>query len=278
MSDSAGNDATGIDVKSFEAIDASKELQAYINILDVFDRLPGIQTLKKAAIERCHIREGMSILDAGCGTGLETMRLARLVGSSGSVIGLDASRNLLAEASRRAQGSRLPIEYREGDVQQLPFPDNYFDVARAERLFLYLTDPRQALADLVRVTKSDGIVYVIEPDFETQTINLSDRGLVRKVLQFDCDHETRNGWIGRELPKLFKACGLVDIDVETSVVIYDPRSFSPYFLETARSAFQNGVITTDELKAWQGEIHSLLDHAELFCTISYFAVVGHLHK
>jgi ubiquinone/menaquinone biosynthesis C-methylase UbiE len=278
MSDGAGNDATGIDVKSFEAMDASKELQAYINILDVFDGLSGIQTLKKAAIERCHIREGMSILDAGCGTGLETVRLARLVGSSGSVIGLDASRNLLAEASRRAQGSRLPIEYREGDVQQLPFPDNYFDVARAERLFLYLTDPRQALAELVRVTKSDGVVYVIEPDFETQTINLSDRGLVRKVLQFDCDHETRNGWIGRELPKLFKACGLVDIDVETSVVIYEPRSFSPYFLETARSAFQNGVITTDELKAWQGEIHSLLDHAELFCTISYFAVVGRLHN
>ncbi len=278
MSDGAGNDATGIDVKSFEAIDASKELQAYINILDVFDGLSGIQTLKKAAIERCDIREGMSILDAGCGTGLETVRLAKLVGSSGSVIGLDASRNLLAEASRRAQGSRLPIEYREGDVQQLPFPDNYFDVARAERLFLYLTDPRQALAELVRVTKSDGVVYVIEPDFETQTINLSDRGLVRKVLQFDCDHETRNGWIGRELPKLFKACGLVDIDVETSVVIYEPRSFSPYFLETARSAFQNGVITTDELEAWQGEIHSLLDHAELFCTISYFAVVGRLHN
>jgi ubiquinone/menaquinone biosynthesis C-methylase UbiE len=278
MSDGAGNDATGIDVKSFEAMDASKELQAYINILDVFDGLSGIQTLKKAAIERCHIREGMSILDAGCGTGLETVRLARLVGSSGSVIGLDASRNLLAEASRRAQGSRLPIEYREGDVQQLPFPDNYFDVARAERLFLYLTDPRQALAELVRVTKSDGVVYVIEPDFETQTINLSDRGLVRKVLQFDCDHETRNGWIGRKLPKLFRACGLVDIDVETSVVIYEPRSFSSYFLETARSAFQNGVITTDELKAWQGEIHSLLDHAELFCTISYFAVVGRLHN
>src|ERR671916_5722 len=122
MSDGAENDATGIDVKSFEAMDASKELQAYINILDVFDGLPGIQALKKAAIARCQIREGMSILDVGCGTGLETVRLARLVGSSGNVIGLDASRNLLAEASRRAQGSRLPIEYREGDVHQLPFP------------------------------------------------------------------------------------------------------------------------------------------------------------
>lgn len=278
MSDGAENDATGIDVKSFEAMDASKELQAYINILDVFDGLPGIQALKKAAIARCQIREGMSILDVGCGTGLETVRLARLVGSSGNVIGLDASRNLLAEASRRAQGSRLPIEYREGDIHQLPFPDNYFDVARAERLFLYLTDPRQALAELVRVTKSDGSVYVIEPDFETQTINLSDRGLVRKVLQFDCDHETRNGWIGRELPQLFKACGLVDTDVETGVVIYEPRSFSPYFLETAHSAFQNGVITADELQVWQDDIHSLLNRAELFCTISYFAVVGRLQN
>ena len=278
MSDGAENDATGIDVKSFEAMDASKELQAYINILDVFDGLPGIQALKKAAIARCQIREGMSILDVGCGTGLETVRLARLVGSSGNVIGLDASRNLLAEASRRAQGSRLPIEYREGDIHQLPFPDNYFDVARAERLFLYLTDPRQALAELVRVTKSDGSVYVIEPDFETQTINLSDRGLVRKVLQFDCDHETRNGWIGRQLPQLFKACGLVDTDVETGVVIYEPRSFSPYFLETAHSAFQNGVITADELQVWQDDIHSLLNRAELFCTISYFAVVGRLQS
>ena len=263
-------------MKSFEAMDASKELQAYINILDVFDGLPGIQALKKAAIERCQIREGMWILDAGCGTGLETVRLARLVGSSGKVIGLDVSRKLLAEASRRVQGSRLPIEYREGDVQQLPFPDNYFDVARAERLFLYLTDPRKALAELVRVTKTDGVVYVIEPDFETQTINLSDRGLVRKIFQFDCDHETRNGWIGRELPQLFKACGLVDIDVETSVVIYEPRSFSPYFLETAHSAFQNGVITADELQVWKDEIHSLLDREELFCTISYFAAVGRL--
>ena len=276
MSNGAQKDATGIDVKSFEAMDASKELQAYIDILDVFDGLPGIQALKKAAIERCQIREGMWILDAGCGTGLETVRLARLVGSSGNVIGLDASRNLLAEASRRVQGSRLPIEYREGDVHKLPFPDNYFDVARAERLFLYVTDPRKALAELVRVTKIDGVVYVIEPDFETQTINLSDRGLVRKILQFDCDHETRNGWIGRELPQLFRACGLVDIDVETSVVIYEPRSFSPYFLETAHSAFQNGVITTDELQVWRDEIHSLLDREELFCTISYFAAVGRL--
>ena len=135
-------------------------------------------------------------------------------------------------------------------------------------------EPQGAFAELVRAIKSGGVVYDIEPDFETQTINLINRGLVRKVLQFDCDHETRNGWIGRELPQLFKARGLVDTDVETGVVIYEPRSFSPYFLETARSAFQNGVITADELRVWQDEIHSLLDRAELFCTVSYFAAVG----
>jgi ubiquinone/menaquinone biosynthesis C-methylase UbiE len=146
----------------------------------------------------------MSVLDVGCGTGLETARLAKLVGPSGSVVGLDASRELLAEAKRCAEGTALPVGYLQGDAHRLPFPDDHYDVARAERLFLYLTDPRKALSELLRVTKGGGAVYVIEPDSETQTINLSDRDLVRKVLQFYCDNQMRNGWIGRELPLLFE--------------------------------------------------------------------------
>jgi hypothetical protein len=65
-----------------------------------------------------------------------------------------------------------------------------------------------AVEKLLRVTKGGGAVNVIEPDFETQTINLSDRGLVRKVFQFYCDNQMRSGWIGRELQLLFEACGL----------------------------------------------------------------------
>jgi ubiquinone/menaquinone biosynthesis C-methylase UbiE len=269
-------DPGGINVKVFEDVDDSDKVRSYLKILDKFDALPGIQALKIAAIERCGIQAGMSILDDGCGAGLETVRLARLVGPAGKVIGLDASHAFIAEARRRAVDLSLPIEYLEGDAHRLPFQDNSFDVSRAERLFLYLRDPVKALAELVRVSRSRGVVYLIEPDFETVTINVGDRDLVRKILHFDCDQDTRNGWIGRELPSLFKASGLTDVDVQTGVIVFEPHTFSPYFLEIGHSAFQNHVISENELQRWQSEIHHLLGRDELFCTITYFLVIGRL--
>lgn len=264
----------GINVKVFEDVDDSEASRSYIDILDKFDALPGIQVLKQGAIERCRLREGMSVLDSGCGAGLETVRLARLVAPSGKVTGLDASQAFLAEARKRAGDLRLPIEYRQGDAQRLPFADRSFDVARAERLLLYLQEPATALAELARVTRNKGSVYVIEPDFETVTINLGNRALVRKVLNFDCDKDTRNGWIGRELPGMFAAAGLVDVEVQAGVVVFEPVAFSPYFLEIGALAHEAGVITADELAEWQGEIGDLLKRDQLFCTITYFTIFG----
>jgi hypothetical protein len=58
-------DPGGINVKIFEDVDDSDMLRSYLEILDKFDALPGIQALKKAAIERCGIQAGMFILDDG---------------------------------------------------------------------------------------------------------------------------------------------------------------------------------------------------------------------
>src|SRR5919112_1284613 len=239
------DDPEGINVKVFEDVDHSEASRSYIDILDKYDALPGIQVLKQGAIERCRLREGMSVLDSGCGAGLETVRLARLVAPSGKVTGLDASQAFLAEARKRA-----------------------------ERLFLYLKEPATGLAELARVAKNKGSVYVIEPDFETVTINVGNRDLVRKVLNFDCDKDTRNGWIGRELPGMFEDAGLADVEVQTGVVVFEPVAFSPYFLEIGALAHDAGAITADELAGWQGEIRDLLKRGQLFCTITYFMIFG----
>ena len=121
-----------------------------------------------------------------------------------------------------------------------------------------------------------GAVAVIEPDFETVTINVSDRNLVRKVLHFDCDHNTKNGWIGRDLPRLLKSHGLTNITVEADVVVFGPRAFSAYFLEIGCAAHQQQVISTRELGQWQEEINRLLSQADLFCTITYFLAIGRM--
>lgn len=273
MSEPAAN-ASGINVKAFEQIDEADSVQDYIGILDIFDGLAGIQNLKRRANEECRLGPGRSVLDVGCGTGLETVRLAKLVAPSGRVVGVDASERFLDEARRRAAGLALPIDYRRSDAQQLSFPDKTFDIARAERLFPYLAAPERALSELIRVTKPGGAVALIEPDFETVTINVNDRSLVRKVLHFDCDHNTKNGWMGRNLPRLFKSQGLIDIVIDADVVIFEPASFSAYFIEIGRAAHRQQVISTGELGQWQEEINRLLSQADLFCTITYFMAVG----
>jgi hypothetical protein len=62
--------------------------------------------------------------------------------------------------------------------------------------------------------------------------------------------------------------------VEAGVVIYEPRGFAPYFPETAHAAFRYGVIVEGELQKWRDGIRRLLDRENLFCTISYFMVMG----
>src|SRR5262245_9290461 len=161
MSNTDPDDLRRINVKAFERMDDTANVQDYIHILVVFDGLAGIQRLKKIAIERCQIQSGMSVLDNGCGVGLETVKLAQLVAPSGKVVGLDGRRKFLNAAQRRVAALHLPIKYHQGDAQWLPFLDHTFDVSRSERLFPYLSDPVQALSELIRVTKPQGFVYLI---------------------------------------------------------------------------------------------------------------------
>jgi hypothetical protein len=60
------------------------------------------------------------------------------------------------------------------------------------------------------------------------------------------------------------------------VVIFEPTSFSAYFLEIGRAAHREQVISAGELDQWRQEIHRLLSVDELFCTISYFMAAGHV--
>jgi 2-polyprenyl-3-methyl-5-hydroxy-6-metoxy-1,4-benzoquinol methylase len=64
-----------ISLKSFTALDRVSDVAAYVRALEAFDEIPQLQELKGVA--RDMIRPGSSLLDVGCGFGLETVRLAR---------------------------------------------------------------------------------------------------------------------------------------------------------------------------------------------------------
>jgi SAM-dependent methyltransferase len=99
-------------------------------------------------------KRGMQVLDLASGTGEPAISVAELVGSTGKVVALDQSSDLLEVASRRAAERRLAnLETHCADAHRLEFPDASFDLATCRCGVMFFHDVVAALRDLRRVLK-----------------------------------------------------------------------------------------------------------------------------
>ena len=101
-------------------------------------------------------KPGERVLDVGCGTGIVARQVAERLGSGGSVTGLDLSPNMLAVARATAGRERVTIEWREGNAEQLPFPDSRFDLVLSQFALMFVTNKAVALAEMHRVVTEHG--------------------------------------------------------------------------------------------------------------------------
>ena len=105
------------------------------------------------------------VLDVGCGPGTITADLAARV-PSGEVVGIDAALDVLSEA--RAEASRRGlsnVRFETGDVYQLAFGDDSFDVVHAHQVLQHLSDPVAALGEMRRVCRPGGVVAARDGDY-----------------------------------------------------------------------------------------------------------------
>ncbi len=257
-----------ISLNEFRAMDEVKALRTYIDALIAFDGIEQLQELKR--IERALVTRASSVLDVGCGFGLETERLARLVAPGQPVAGIDESAHFIAVAKQRAAEQKLHIDYRAGLAEKLPYADASFDHVRAERLLIYLTDVEKALAEMKRVLKPGGVMAIIEPDFGTTTVNVSDRALTRRVMAHEADHAVKQSDLPGKLLAMLPKFGLRDVVVNTRVVIFPQALGGEYFTSTGENAAKDGTISQAEFAAWQSEIAGLQKSGTLFGTVDYF--------
>ena len=64
-------------------------------------------------LNKAGLRAGMRVLDFGCGGGEVTLRMAALVGAEGEVVGIDLDPSMLRLAQQEAEGSNLPVTFRQ---------------------------------------------------------------------------------------------------------------------------------------------------------------------
>lgn len=119
--------------------------------------------LTMSQLKNAGINSGDTVLDLGCAAGTISRMMARMVGASGKVIGVDASEQRLAQA-RSFSVTDSSIEYRHGQAENIPAADNEFDVSWSRFLFEYLSNPEAVFREMVRVTKPSGKVVVSDLD------------------------------------------------------------------------------------------------------------------
>lgn len=101
-------------------------------------------------------RAGHRVLDLACGTGIVARHAARHVGPSGSVEGVDVNPSMLAVAREVTADVEPEIGWHEAPADDLPFPDESFDVAICQQGVQFFADRAAALAELHRVTAPGG--------------------------------------------------------------------------------------------------------------------------
>lgn len=105
-----------------------------------------------ALVELLSLRPGQSVLDVACGTGSVTRHILGQVGSEGHVVGLDVNSTMLEMANRIAP----EIEWREGNVLELPFPEGEFDAVVCQQGLQFFPDKPKALREMHRVLDPNG--------------------------------------------------------------------------------------------------------------------------
>jgi ubiquinone/menaquinone biosynthesis C-methylase UbiE len=108
-------------------------------------------------VERLALQPGASVLDVGCGTGASAIPAAEQVGPTGKVIAVDLADRLLENARRKAATLKLEnIEFRLGDMENLGYPDQYFDAVVCVFAIFFVPDVASLVGELWRMVRPNG--------------------------------------------------------------------------------------------------------------------------
>jgi SAM-dependent methyltransferase len=219
------------------------------------------------------LREGVAVLDLGCGTGADVVDIARRVGPSGAVTGVDVSEAMVAEARRRTGSMGLPVAFEVGDATQLRFANGAFDACRAARVLMHIAEPSRAFSEMVRVTKPGGRIAVFDFDWDTFVIDSAQRETTWRIVLSFCD-SYRSGWIGRQLRRLFLDGGMIDVDVVSHQTLIGFEFLGLLVGGHLTRAQRDGVLEPAEVTKWWDELRGRDAAGRFFAGFTAFIVSG----
>jgi len=106
---------------------------------------------------------GETVLDIGCGGGLDAFLAADAVGKSGKVLGVDPTRQMVEKARENARsGDYGNVRFEQGEVEHLPIGDDSVDVVISNRVINHCLDKLAAFREILRVLRPGGRMHIAD--------------------------------------------------------------------------------------------------------------------
>jgi ubiquinone/menaquinone biosynthesis C-methylase UbiE len=230
---------------------------------------------------------GSRVLEAGCGTGAQTVILAGR-SPQAEFTSIDVSRRSLAVAQQQVRRSGYAnVTFRHADIFSLPFPPSFFDHVFVCFVLEHVADPAGALEALMTVLKPGGSITVIEGDHGSAFFHPTSHE-ARTVIQCLIDlqqHAGGDSLIGRRLYPLLVQAGYRDVHVSPRTAYADGRTpqlahsltrktFTAMVEGVAAQAVGRGLIDAADWAAGIADLQRAAGPDGTFC-YTFFKAVAH---
>lgn len=182
-----------------------------VDAMDFWESLPSVQRVRTEASAHLAMLPGDVVCDIGCGAGTELIRVARIVGPDGGVIGVDPSASMLAEAARRADAAGVDLELHERDGRATGLAAGRCDAVRIERVIQHVGDIDGLVAEAMRITRPGGRIVLVDSDWGSLMVFPGDPVLVERITGVFAGRILPEAWAGRKLHDALLRHGLVDV-------------------------------------------------------------------
>ncbi len=169
-----------------------------------------------ALLERAGVGPGLHCLDVGCGGGDVSRDVARLVGPSGSVVGIDVDPTKV-DLARAESGEVAKLEFRVADITG-GLGDSAYDVVYARFVLTHLRDPAAAVAHMYDALRPAGRLIVEDVDFRGSFCE-PEVAAFERYEEVYSETARRNGGdpdIGLRIPRMLVAAGFAHVRTDVA--------------------------------------------------------------
>ncbi len=242
--------------------------------IDAMYRTPDVTGQRLKVLEILGLRQGETVVDVGCGTGLLAYDLAATVGADGRVIGCDPAPAMLAVAQERCAGL-AQVDLLVGDALALPVPDAVADVAVSTQVYEYVAETDAAMAQIWRILRPGGRLSILDTAWDSVVWHADDPALTARVLkawEAHCPHPNLPPLLGPKLRAMGFEVTRFDL-VPLFNPSYTPHSYSAVMLDLiAMFAGAHPDVGEADAQRWHAQMLDVAQRGDWFFSLNRYVV------